>query len=538
MTTLEASPDPKSGDRLYQLIQNLKATAQFDPPVERFEILETHISYVLLTGPYAYKFKKPVDLGFLDFSTLEKRRFYCEEELRLNRRLAPALYCAVVPITGSESSPELGGKGPAIEYCVKMVQFREDAQLDRVLERGRLTLQHIDALAVQVAHFHQNSATAGADTIFGTPAEVRRYALENFAQISLDPRDAELKPKLDLLHAWTSEQLVKLDSLLEKRKREGWIRACHGDMHLTNMALLGDEIVIFDCIEFNESLYWIDVQSEIAFLLMDLDYRGRSDLAHRFLNRYLERTGDYEGLALLNFYRVYRSLVRAKVAHIQYRQSAEVSGRQASWQRFVRHVELARRYADKPTPYPLIITHGLSGAGKTWLTERLVELKGAIRLRSDVERKRLWGLEAEARTRSGLGADLYQPAMTERTYARLRELARGILTSGFPVIVDAAFLKRSQRETFRQLAAELNVPFRILHLKASETTLRKRIAKRESERGDASEATLAVLDYQLRSLELLTEEELKLTVQANTEAEVNLYELAERLIPSHWRTEG
>ncbi len=536
---VEASPKRKDGDRLYHLIQSLKNRAHFDHPVERFEILETHISYVLLTGPCAYKFKKPVDLGFLDFSTLAKRKFYCEEEVRLNRRLAPRLYVGVTPITGSESSPELGGSGPAIEYCVEMVQFRADAQLDRVLERGQLAARHIDALAAQVAHFHQSSAVAEADTVFGTPAEVRRYALKNFDQIRADPGDSDLEPQLKLLRAWTGEQLVKLDSLLTERKREGWIRACHGDMHLTNMALVEDEIVIFDCIEFNPSLYWIDVVSEIAFLLMDLDYRSCSDLAHRFLNRYLEGTGDYRGLALLNFYRVYRSLVRAKVAHIHYRQLVpQTNEREASRQRFVHHVELARRYTDRPAAQLLIITHGLSGSGKTSLTERLVDLGGAIRLRSDIERKRLWGLEAEARTGSRLGADLYQPAMTERTYARLQELARGILISGFPVIVDAAFLKRSQREIFSELAAECGVPFCILHLKAGETTLRERITKRGREGGDASEANLEVLDYQLRSLEPLTEEELSQAVHVDLEAEVGLYELAEQLIPSHWRTEG
>ena len=300
----------KRSDRLYQLIQSLKIKAHFGHPVVGFEILETHISYVLLTGPYAYKFKKPVDLGFLDFSTLEKRRFYCEEELRLNRRLAPELYCAVVSITGSEQSPELGGNGPAIEYGVKMVQFRADAQLDQVLERGQLAPRHINELAVQVAHFHQNSAVAGAHTVFGTPAEVSRQALENFAQIAPPIEDPPLRQQLASLHDWTRAQLVRLDSTLSERKCQGKIRACHGDMHLTNMALVQDRIVIFDCIEFNESLYWIDVINDIAFLLMDLDHRGRADLAHRFLSRYLERTGDYEGLALLDFYRIYRSLVR------------------------------------------------------------------------------------------------------------------------------------------------------------------------------------------------------------------------------------
>ena len=196
----------KHGDRLYHLIETLKTQSPFDHPVERFDLLETHISYILLTGPYAYKFKKPVDLGFLDFTTLEKRRFYCEEELRLNRRLAPALYLTVVPITGTESSPHVGGSGPAIDYCVKMVQFSADAELDRVLERGQLSTRHIDDLAAQIAHFHQQSAVAGADSAFGTPAEVGRFALENFDQIPLDTADP---PEIQAQARWVDPCLSR-----------------------------------------------------------------------------------------------------------------------------------------------------------------------------------------------------------------------------------------------------------------------------------------------------------------------------------------
>jgi aminoglycoside phosphotransferase family enzyme/predicted kinase len=515
------------------LIETLKTQSPFDHPVERFDLRETHISYILLTGPYAYKFKKPVDLGFLDFTTLEKRKFYCEEELRLNRRLAPALYLTVVPITGTESSPHVGGSGPAIDYCVKMVQFSADAELDRVLERGQLSTHHIDDLAAQIAHFHQQSTVAGVDSIFGTPAEVSKFALENLDQILLDTAEPpEIQQHLAFLRTWTVQQLEKLYPLLDKRKRDGWIRACHGDMHLTNMALIDDRIVVFDCIEFNESLYWIDVINEIAFLLMDLDDRGRSDLAYRFLNRYLERTGDYAGLGLLDLYRVYRSLVRAKVAQIQYRQLRPEAGeRQACQQRFMCHLALADRYTNKPMPVPLIITYGFCGSGKTWLTDKLIDLTGAIRLRSDIERKRLAGLEAEARTDSRIGADLYQPAMTDYTYERLRALTREVLASGFPVIVDAAFLKCRQRDAFRQLAATLGVPFYILHLQAREATLRERIRQRRIVGEDASEATLAVLDYQLRANEPLTDAERERTVQIETEgAHPKLNELAERLI--------
>jgi aminoglycoside phosphotransferase family enzyme/predicted kinase len=512
-------------DRLHTLITSLQSPARFDHPVERFEVIETHISIVLLTGPYAYKFKKPVNLGFLDFSTLEKRKFYCEEELRLNRRLAPELYLDVLPVTGTPEDPWFEGNGPAVEYCVRMRQFPQEAQLDRVLARGELTRQHIDDLALQVAAFHQKIARAAPETPFGTPAQIGKYALENFDQIQKMGTDHDFPATpsgnlpltkeivvcphfLELRH-WTTAQLTLLEPLLQKRKQDGWVRECHGDMHLTNMALLDGRIVLFDCIEFNPALYWIDVQSEVAFLLMDLDCRGRSDLAHRFLNRYLEGTGDYEGVALLDFYRTYRSMVRAKVACLQYQQvPPDAKEREDLLHRFQHHVELAWRYTEKHPAPTLTITHGLSGSGKTWFTERLVEREGAIRIRSDVERKRLAGFDAMAQSRSGLDEGLYHSDMTARTYDRLLVLARDILQSGFPVIVDATFLKRPQREAFRQLAQELTLPFRILDFQASKTTLQERIMRRQTLGLDASEATLTVLEHQLQTLESLAPEEM------------------------------
>jgi aminoglycoside phosphotransferase family enzyme/predicted kinase len=517
-------------DRLHRLILALETDAEFGHPVERFEILQTHISCVLLTGPFAYKFKKPVDFGFLDFSTLVRRGFFCEEELRLNRRLAPGLYLEVLPITGSEDSPQFGGTGPAIEYCLKMRQFPQEAQLDRVLARGTLTKDHIDDLALQVANFHASIAVAGPEMPFGAPAQIRQYTLENFEQIGMGPEELNARDQLDALRTWTVAKLNKLEDSFTERQQHGYVRECHGDMHLTNMALLDASIVIYDCIEFNEALRWNDVVSEIAFLLMDLDHRQRPDLARRFLNRYLERSGDYAGLRLLDFYRAYRSLVRAKVAYLQCRQLQSASPERANTvQRFLEHVVLAERYTKPITIPPLIITHGLPGSGKSWLTEQLVDAMGAIRIRSDVERKRLEGLRPEARTQSGVGADLYRQAMTERTYQRLRDLARDILASGFPVIVDATFLKHDQRAAFQKLAQAVNAPFRILDCRASVAALRERIRSREAARVDASEAGLAVLEYQLAASEGLTSDESAWTITVDTEQVPDLAELAAKL---------
>lgn len=496
--------DSDSGRPLIEALQN---PALYDHPVHGFRVLETHISWVLLTGDYAYKIKKPVDLGFLDFSTLDRRRRCCQEELRLNRRLAPELYLAVVPITGNAAHPVVGGSGAAIEYAVKMREFPQAAQLDRMLGRGELKTAHIVELARRVATFHEQAAVAGADVRFGDAGEVWQPVEQNFRQIRPHLAAGRDCATLDLLQDWSEAEFRRLTAVWSERKRGGFVRECHGDMHLGNIALVEGIPLIFDCIEFSESLRWIDVMSEAAFLAMDLDDRGRRDLAHRFLNDYLQHRGDYAGLGVLRFYRVYRALVRAKVACIRLGQPGLADAeRDELGAHARRYLALARNYT-RALPTPLIITYGLSGSGKTTVSDGLIENGGGIRVRSDVERKRLFGLAPEARSDSGLAAGLYSREAGERTYARLAERARTIIGAGLPAIVDAAFLQRSQRDVFRALAAELHVPFVIFHCHAPPAVLRQRIERRAAARSDASEADLAVLEHQLRTAEPLGPEE-------------------------------
>lgn len=488
------------------LIESLRDPACYDHPVEQLEVIETHISWVLLTGPYAYKIKKPLDLGFLDFSTLDKRRFYCEEELRLNRRLAPDLYLKVVAITGTPASPRLDGPGAPLEYAVKMVQFPQAARLDQLLARGALAPAHIDAVAAELAAFHGRIPVAGPETPFGTPERVYQPIEENFRQIR--PRvTADLHPQLDRLERWSAASFERLRDTLAARKRAGFVRECHGDAHLANMALRDARIAIFDCIEFNENLRWIDVMNELAFFVMDLDDRHRPDYARRALNAYLEHTGDYAGVQLLRFYQVYRALVRAKVAAIRLGQPG-LSAEEAAQLRdqYRSYADLAERYT-RPLEPVLLITHGLSGSGKTTITQALLEHYDAVRVRSDVERKRLYGLAATQPSGSALGTGLYTAEATAETYRRLAEVARTLLSAGLPVILDAAFLKRAQREAARALAAELGVPFVILDVRAPEQILRARVAARAATGGDASEADLAVLAHQLATAEPLSPEE-------------------------------
>ena len=263
------------------------------------------------------------------------------------------------------------------------------------------------------------------------------------------------------------------------------------------MALIDDKILIFDCLEFNERLRWIDVMSEVAFVTMDLQDRGRPGLAHRFLNDYLQHSGDYQGLSVLRFYQVYRALVRAKVACLRLAQEGlSAAQRDDIRGHYRQYLRLAEHYT-RAAPTPLIITHGLSGSGKTTISDVLLECSGAIRIRSDVERKRLFGLSSTARSGSAVAADLYSPEANHQTYQHLAALARSIISAGFAAIVDAAFLKRSQREQFHRLADDLQVPFVIFHCDAPIDLLRQRIEQREMRGRDPSEATLQVLEHQL-----------------------------------------
>lgn len=479
-------------------------------------MVETHISWVLLTGDFAYKIKKPLDLGFLDFSTLEKRRHFCEEEIRLNRRLAPALYLNAVPITMVDQAPHMGGAGAAVEYAVRMRQFPDDARLDQVLARGDLRPEHVDQLAAHISAFHAGLPGTGGEIAFGTLESVARYARQNFQQIRDRLDESPDLSRLSELETWTEQELRARGGRIARRREQGWVRECHGDLHLANMALLGERIEVFDCIEFNPELRWIDVMSEAAFTVMDLEDRNRRDLGNRFLNGYLEAGGDYGGLDVLRFYLVYRALVRAKVSAIRMAQAelpeADRAGALAQCRGYL---ALAGAFT-RPEHPALLITHGPSGSGKTTLTTPLVETLGALRLRSDVERKRLFGLAPGARTAAGIGQGIYGHDADERTYARLVELAETVLRAGYPVIVDATFLKRERREAFRHLARRRAVPFAILDFRAPRDTLRQRVSSRQAAGRDASEAGTEVLARQQATAEPLGAEELGETLAIDT----------------------
>jgi hypothetical protein len=495
---------PESADP--ELIQSLCDPACYDHPAGPVRHIETHISHLLLTGEFAYKIKKPLDLGFLDFSSLDKRLHACEEEVRLNRRLAPAVYLGVVPITGTPAAPRINGAGEAFEYAVKMRQFPADATLDQLDAQGRLTAPMVETIAATISRFHlEDCAHAPADSPWGTPETIWQPIAQNFEHIApmlSAPRDRE---QLDALRAWSAAEQARLAPLMAARKRDGFVRECHGDLHLGNLAWVDDRLLVFDCLEFNPGLRWIDIQSEVAFCWMDILQRGHADWAWLFLNLWLEQTGDYAGLALLRYYAVYRAMVRVKVAVLR---AGQTAGAERDAALAEAHTLLDRATAlTGPQPVRLDITHGLSGSGKTTVTRSLMQHPGAIRLRSDVERKRLAGLDALAKSGSGVGEQLYALDATRRTYRRLAELAGPLLDAGWPVIVDATFTARWQRDLLRDTARVRGVECRILDFPVPVATLRERIVQRARTGGDASEADLAVLQHQLDTEETLGADE-------------------------------
>lgn len=498
------------------LIAALHRAGCYPHPVRDVRMLETHISWVLLTGDWAYKIKKPVNLGFLDFSTLEARRHFCEEELRLNRRLAPQIYETVVEIRGTPDAPRVEGGGPVLEYAVKMREFPQAALASSMLARGELTPRYVDQLAETIAAFHMRAERADEASPFGAPDAVLAVALQNFEQLLPRVTGAADRNTLQSLRAWTEREFSARKKALAARRREGSVRECHGDLHLRNIVVLDGRPVAFDCIEFNDQLRWIDVMSEAAFLLMDLEDRGRRDLAWRFLNAYLEATGDYPGLGVLRFHLVYRALVRAKVHALRARQPHIEDAERLRLDGVVReYLGLAARFAAPPAS-ALIITHGVSGSGKTSATQSLLGRLGAVRVRSDIERKRLHGFPALAHSGSGPGTGIYTSAATAVTYDRLLLLARLIVAAGFPAVVDAAFLQRSERDAFRALASTLHVPFLILAFDAPEALLRERVAQRLGSAADASEADLAVLERQLAFRETIAPEESAAAIRIDT----------------------
>ncbi len=493
------------------------------------EVVETHISWIFLTESFAYKVKKPVDLGFLDFSTLEKRRYFCNEELRLNRRLCPEIYLSVVPVVQSGNSLFIDGDGKIVDYAVKMVRFDRTMELDRMLSSGMLNTMHVDMLSSLISGFHQSIPGVKPETGFGHPDNLIKPMLANFDHTAPASSNRDEALRLESLKDWTVKEHHRLNPLFLERQRGGFIRQCHGDMHTGNMVWWKNRIYIFDCIEFNDNLSIIDVISDLAFLFMDLEHAGYPVFAWRLLNNYLTETGDYGALPLLRFYSVYRAMVRAKVTAIRYTQTTEPFTRERILQEHFSYLQLAEHYCHKPKPL-LILTSGVSGSGKTTLSREIAQTLQCVHIRSDIERKRLAGLKALERSDKTAHASLYSEENGHLTYKRLFDVATLCMAEGLRVIVDATFLTAESRQLFLEAGRQLHCECRILHFHAPKEVLIERVEKRYLMGNDASEADIAVLLSQLEKQEALTVEEEAITIRINTAGLVDVGNVVKKVL--------
>ncbi|MDM9553294.1 bifunctional aminoglycoside phosphotransferase/ATP-binding protein [Pseudomonas asiatica] len=509
------------------LITALQNPALYPHPVDGFQLIETHISWVLLTGEYAYKIKKPMNFGFLDFTGLDQRRHFCNEELRLNQRLTDGLYLEVLPITGSVDAPQIGGEGEAIEYVLKMRQFPQGQMLNTLQANGELNAAHIDQMARQIAEFHLQAPRVPVEHPLGTPDSVMAPVEQNFEQIRPFLSDKADLQQLDALRAWARSSFERLHGLLEKRKANGFIRECHGDIHLGNATLIDGKVVIFDCIEFNEPFRMTDVYADTGFLAMDLEDRGLKCLARRFISQYLELTGDYEGLELLNFYKAYRALVRAKVALFSMPADADGVQRATTLRTYRNYANLAESYSAIPSRL-LAITHGVSAVGKSHVAMRMVEALGAVRVRSDVERKRLFGEQQQAEA-GQLSTGIYDQDASVATYQRLHEVAATVLRAGFPVVLDATYLKRDQRQAAADIASQTGVPFLILDCHAPDAVIASWLEQRQAENTDPSDATLEVVKAQQASREPMDAQELVQSTRVDTQSAGSMDQVIEQI---------
>jgi aminoglycoside phosphotransferase family enzyme/predicted kinase len=451
----------------------------------RADVVETHISWVLLTAGEALKIKKPVRFSFVDYSTLEKRRHFCEEELRLNRRLAAPVYLGIARITGTADAPAVDGSGPVLDYAVRMHRFPEAALFSEQLRAGALTEADVDELALRLARFHLDAPRAPQEAVTSpSPHEKALAALEGAAGVGLftSSQAAELAGRI-------RAEAPALSALWQDRAAHGHVRECHGDLHLDNIVRFEGEVLAFDCIEFDPALRWIDVAEDAAFAFMDFLARGHAALGWRFLNAWLDGTGEHEAAAAIRFAVLYRALVRAHVESLR-----NPGGPSAQ-----RYARLSLDWSLHEPARQLFITHGLPGSGKSFASQQLLQSHGCIRVRSDVERKRLFGLTAQQDSRA-LGLDIYTAEATRTTYDVLWRKAGAALDAGFSVILDAAFLRRAERDAARVLAQDHGATFTIIDCDAPLPVLRERLRART---GDASEADEQVLERLLSVAEPL-----------------------------------
>lgn len=515
--------DDTAQSSLNQLIHALCNPEVYPHPVDMITTIETHISVVFLTGDYAYKLKKPVNFGFLDFTELSEREKFCQKELVLNRRTAPELYIEVVQLyqNGSVYSfTPVEAKQKPVECLVKMLQFDPNQVLGRLVNKVSITAPQIEKLVSEISKLHLSAQTVDKDSVFGEPDTILQPMLDNLLSLrqffTEHPELNRFKQELNEIESWTLNQFTDLKPCIQKRKALGFIKSCHGDLHLDNIALVNDTPLLFDAIEFNDHFSQIDVISDLSFLLIDLEYREQEALSRLILSHYLHYTQDYAALKLLRFYKVYRSMVRAKISALQAAQNPKPSLKfQTLTQKTIGYLHLANKQKISITQPKLILIQGVSGSGKSHSARKLLEFLDAIILSSDRTRKKLFGITPEHRVADDEKSRLYSAEMSQKTYQKLYENAQIILQNGWHAIIDATLLKKSHRIPFYQLAQERDCPVYLICIKTDSMTAQLSIQKRLQANLDPSDADEQIMQKQMQIIEYPEKDEHALTLQAD-----------------------
>lgn len=480
------------------IIKSLLKVEAYPETVNSVELIQTHVSWIFLAGDTAYKIKKPVDFGFLNFSTIDRRRFYCQEEVRLNSRLCPDIYQGVVEVREAPSGAAFFGDGPVIDFAVKMKRLPAERMLDRLVEGGEATSADMRAVARVIADFHRTAATSPAISEYGQRERIMANWQENLAQSAANHQTPISGHELEVIREWVSSFVENQAELFERRITKGFIRECDGDIHLENICLTDGRIYIFDCIEFNERFRYCDTAADIAFLLMDLDFHHRHDLAEAVLDEYLVASGDAGLCDVIDFYKLYRAFVRGKVESFRQSDSGiEQKERERAGARSAAYFRLARGYLEQQRlKTTLFITCGLTGSGKSTLAAQLSFELGITTYNSDKVRKQMAALPPDTAQSVPFVTGLYSAAASEATYAELLRLAEAELALGRSVIIDACFISREQRLPFGKLAARLALPYVVLHCSCPDPEQRRRLIEREAAGKSLSDGNLEILELQ------------------------------------------
>lgn len=485
------------------ILKSLLKPEAYPEPTHSVEMLQTHVSWIFLTDTHAYKVKKPVDFGFLNFSTIDRRRFYCNEEVRLNRRLCPDIYEGVVELRATPGGAAFFGTGQIIDYAVRMKRLPADRMLEELVENNEASSTDIQDVARAIALFHRNAATSPAISEYGRLDRIMFNWEENLEQMAPFADTTLPGPDRETIRAWVTAFANENRELFSRRVDEGFIRECDGDIHLENICLTDGRVCIFDCIEFNDRFRYCDTAADVAFLLMDLDFHGRHDLAGDAISAYLETSGDGGMTALIDFYKVYRAFVRGKVESFRMNDSGiDQQERERSRDKAVKYFRLARGYIERRgMGQTLFITCGLMGSGKSVLADRLAFELGIACFNSDVTRKRLAGIPPGTPVPESYAMGLYSRQKSAATYSELLRLVEAELAAGRSVIADASFMRKADRTRFASLAKRRGVAFVVLHAICTEPEKRRRLVERSMSGRSVSDGRVELLEKQRQKFE-------------------------------------